>query len=217
VTGKNVLKLASVEMSVFMGHHGYPERSMGFFVKAEATLEKCIGLSVSKWSNGDFHLDHHCGYRIPAFAEIHNRYLLDVTEKDKKLIPMIPTISYYFFNLVPKGFDWNEVTVGSESDMPRVVRNTERICTLYSFPFLDRFSTAHAIVEGFRGERDTWPDQDPILRYELLLLDSVVKHDAASFGHWNDEALRFCGSRTDGRAVWLSTLARSLKKDYFPS
>jgi hypothetical protein len=215
VIGKKVLKLVSEEMSVFMEHHGYSERSMGYFVRAEATLEKCIGLSVSKWSNGGFHLDHHCGYRIPAFAEIHNRYLLNVTEKDKKLIPMIPTISCYFFNLVPKGFDWNEVTVASEVDISRVARNTERICTLYSFPFLDRFSTADAIVDGFRGERNTWPVQDPILRYELFLLDSVVKHEVSSFNDWSDEALRFCESRTDGGAVWLSTLVRSLKKDYF--
>ncbi len=139
---------------MFMEHHGYPERSMGFFVKDEATLEKCIGLSVSKWSHGGFHLDHHCGYRIPAFAEIHNRYLLNVTEEDKKLIPMIPTISYYFFNLVPKGFDWNEVTVGSEADIRRVARTRSRICTLYSFPFLDRLFDSRCYCRGIsRGTR----------------------------------------------------------------
>ncbi|MCE9532469.1 MAG: hypothetical protein K8T89_15315 [Planctomycetes bacterium] len=206
------MKLVSQELSVFMGRHGYHKRSMGHFVMGEENLEKWITLTLSKWSNGTgFHVDHYAAYRLPAFAEIHNRYLHYVTEKEKKLIP---TISTYFFNLVPKDFDWKEVTVVTESDIPAVARNIERICTLYSFPLLDKFATTDAIVEGFRGERNTWPEQDPILRFELLLLDDVLKHNTASFDRRFDEALQFCGSRTDGRAVWLSNLARSLKKDY---
>jgi hypothetical protein len=211
---KNVLKLVSEDMSEFMERHEYHKRGMGYFAKAGETLEKCITLTLSKWLNGPgFHVDHYAAYRLPAFAEIHNRYLLEVTEKEKKLIP---TVSVYFINLLPQDFDWKEVTVATDSDIPLVARNIERICTRYSFPFLDKFAMADAIVSGFRGEPDVWPVQDPILRLELLLLDGVLKHDLPSFNRWSDEALQFCGSRTDGRAIWLSNLVRSLKKDYFP-
>jgi hypothetical protein len=197
-----------------MEERGYTlGRLLGLFVKSCATLDKRITLTVNKWSNGTgHHLNHVCGYRLPAYEDVHNRYLPHRTDKEKRLAP---TISHYFFNLVPQGFDWKDVTVASESDLPIVARSIERICTLYSFPFLDRFSTAEAILEGFRGERDTWAVQDPILRYRLLLLDAVLKRDPSCFGRWLDETMRFCGSRTDGQAVGLLDLARSLKKDYF--
>jgi hypothetical protein len=213
MTAKEVLKQASIELSPFMERHGYARRAVGYFVKAEDTLEKCITLTISKWSNGTgSHVDHYSAYRLPAFADIHNRYLVHVADKEKK---QIPTISVYFLNLVPQAFNWKDVTVATNSDIPTVARNIERICTHYSFPFVDRFATADAIVEGFRGDRHGWPVQDPILRYELLLLDAVLKRDVSGFSHWFDEALQFCGRRTDGRAVWLSNLAPSLKKDYF--
>jgi hypothetical protein len=215
MTGKQVIKLASAELSEFMLRHGYPPQPGGYFAKAEDTLEKWITLTTNRWSGGGgFHLEHYCWYRLPAFTEIHTRNLPHVSEKEKTLHP---TISMYYVNLLPRGFDWNEVTVASELDIPRVARNIERICVRYSFPFLDRFSTADAIVEGYRGERDAWPDGDPLKRYELLLLDSVIRHDAASFARWCDEALKFCRNRTDGRAIWLSNLARRLEKDYFPA
>lgn len=209
MTAKEVLKLASRELSPFMERNEYRRRSVGDFVRAEETLDKCIMVTISKWSNGTgFHVDYHAAFRLPD----HNR-LLAGAELEKKLTP---TISVYFLNLVPQGFDWKDVTVATESDIPTVARNIEQICTLYSFPFLDRFATADAIVDGFRGERNSWPVQDPILRLQLLLLDGVLKHDPSSFNHWFEEALQFCGNRTDGRAVWLSNLARSLKKDHLP-
>jgi hypothetical protein len=205
---KEVLKFASQELSLFMEAHEYRKRSVGDFVRTEETLEKCVMLTISKWSNGTgFHVDHYAAYRLPE----HNR-LLSGGQKEKELTP---TISLYFLNFVPQGFNWNDVTVATESDIPTVARNIERICTLYSFPFLNRFATAEAIVEGFRGERASWAVQDPIRRHELLLIDAVLKRDQPSFNHWFDESLRFCGNRKDGRAVWLKGLAESLKKDYF--
>jgi hypothetical protein len=84
-------------------------RLPGRFVRSGETLDKRITLTVSKWSNGSgYHLDHLCEYRLPAYEEIHNRYLPYRTDKNKKLAP---TISHYFLNLVPHPFDWKEVTV----------------------------------------------------------------------------------------------------------
>jgi len=214
MTAKEVLKLARQELLAFMENHGYRKSAQGYFIKSQEGFEKCITFIVSRWSDGSgFHVDHYAAYRLPAFAEIHNRYLSHVSEREKKLTP---TISVYFLNLVSQGFDWKEVTVAGESDILRVAANIERICMLFSFPFLDRFASSDAIVQGFRGERNTWPVQDPILRFELLLLDSVLKHDSSSFNRSFDEALQFCEGRKDGRAVWLSSLAQSLKEDYWP-
>lgn len=214
MTAKDILRVASTDLSPFMERHEYlVGRLPGRFVRSRETLDKRITLTVAKWSNGTgYNLDHYCEYRLPAYADILNRYLPHRTDKEKKLAP---TVSHYFFNLVPQGFDWKDLTIATESDIPTVVTNTERICTLYSFPFLDRFATAETIVAGFRGGRNTWAVQDPILRHQLLLLDGVLKHDAADFDHWFDETLRFCGNRTDGQAVGLRNLAQSLKRDYF--
>lgn len=214
MNGNELFKTMSHEVLPFMEEHGYSlRRGDRRFVKFEGALEKRITITVPRWTGGaGHHIDHLCEYRLPLHEDLYNNYLPYRTNKVKEFVP---TISEYFFNLVPPGFDWKTITVMSPADIPAVARNLERICKVYSFPFLNRFSTVDAIIDGFRGERGTWTVQDPILRIQLLLLDAVLKHDAFTFNSWYEEAVRFCGNRTDGAAVNLMMLAHSLKNDYF--
>ncbi len=214
MTGKEIIKAAASELVPFVGEHGYVDKRLaGRFIKSSATLDKRITLLAIRWSNGSgYRLDHYCEFRLPAHTDLLNRYLPLRTEREKKTAPTIAQPSY---QLLPPGFDLQDITIAHESDIARVVRNIKHICDHYSLPFLDRFATAEDVIQGFRRGRETWAVQDPMLQFELLLLDGVLKNDTAGFNRWYIKALGSCGGRTDGAAVNLMNLARSLKKDYF--
>ena len=208
MTSKELMKLVSQGLTPFMEHNGYSRYSVEKFIKSEKTLQKVISFMLSRSSNGSYEVEHYLWYLMPD----HNR----LRAGSRKVKGLWPTISKYYTNLMPKDFDFDKVRFYTESDIPTVIHNIEQYLILYSFPYLDRFATADAIVEGFRGERDTWASQNLFDRFEVLLLDSVLKNDRTSFNRWYDETLKFCGNRKDGGAVMISDLARSLKKDYFP-
>lgn len=217
LTNREVIRIVSETVHPFMQCHGYLPLSSptsGLFAKPADGMEKRIAIVANRpGRNREFRLDHYCHYRLPMHTGIHNKYLPYRTPREKK---EAPTISHYYVNLIPStefvavldALSFHEL-----DGLEDAVSSFQFICEKFSFPFLDRFQSVQEIISGFQGGRERWPVQDPIGRFQLILLDAVVHRDQPRFAHWKDEAMRFCESRIDGPATNLVQLASSLERE----
>jgi hypothetical protein len=214
-TAKLIITEVSNGIEPFLAAHGYcaTKRSVGRFCKNAFSLDKRITLTISSWSNSSgYHVDHLCEYRIDIHETILNQFLPSRTKLDKKLAP---TISTYFLNIVPKAFDWDLITARSVLEIPKVVDNVKNIIAKYSFRFLDRFDTPESIYESYEKSPECWPDADPILRFQILMIKCVVDKDSTTFHHIRNDCEIFCRGRNDGRAMYISRLSNLIHNQYF--
>ena len=69
-TKKELMKLVSQELTPILAKHGYHRHSVEMFLKSEETLEKRIYFTLSRYSNGSYHLQHYLWCLIPEHSRL---------------------------------------------------------------------------------------------------------------------------------------------------